>query len=82
VAKIVIDVLFFGLFGVVATWLGAYWGFPSPRLYMCVGYALGLIIYSKSVKITLDFSKKVCYNTVNKISARLKAVRKKGREKA
>ena len=81
VAKIVTDVLFFVAFGVVCGWLGAYFSFPSPRVYMYVGYAVGLIIYLKSVKILLAFLKKVCYNTfIKKIASICKKVRKTDKE--
>ena len=75
-----VDVLFFVAFGVVCTLVSAHYSFPWQRPYMCVGYALGLIISSKSMKILLDFSKKVCYNTFNKLSKRRKGASKRGEE--
>ncbi|MBQ8428134.1 MAG: hypothetical protein IJX18_02640 [Clostridia bacterium] len=82
VAKIVSDVLFFVVFGVLCAWISAYFSFPAPRAYMCVGYAFGLIIYLKSVKILLAFLKKVCYNTfIKKIATACKKVRKTDEEK-
>ena len=81
VAKIVTDVLFFVLFGGLCAWFGAYFSFPAPRAYMYVGYALGLIIYLKSMKILLAFLKKLCYNTfIKKIVAISKKVRRTDKE--
>lgn len=38
--------------------------FPSFRLYMCVGYGLGGIIYLKSLHRILAFFQNLCYNKV------------------
>ena len=79
--KIGADILFFMVFGGICCLLAAQFCFPDHRLYMYVGYALGLLIYSKTLKNLLDFLKKVCYNTINTLSKRICKARKKGKEK-
>ena len=76
----VVDGLFFLLFGVVCALLSARLGFPSPRAYMYFAYVLGFIIYLKSVKISLDFFKRICYNTITKLKVKAKKFPKKDKE--
>ncbi len=79
IAKIVTDSLFFVTFAVVCSLLCARLEFPDHRIYAYAGYLLGLIIYYNTLRITLAFLKKVCYNTlVQKFSKRPK---RKGRGK-
>ena len=80
IATIVIDCLYFVLFGVVCALFSAHYSFPDHRVYRYIAYAIGFIIYLKSVKILLDFLKKVCYNRLTKL-LRVVSARKKGKEK-
>ena len=77
IVEIVVDILFFVFFGLSCSLLSARFGLPSPRGYMYAGYALGLIIYSKTIKILLDFLENVCYNTITKLLKRAKSRLKK-----
>lgn len=46
--------------------------FPSFRLYMALGNAIGLILYLKSVHRIVDFFEKLCYNSFIKAKKRRK----------
>ena len=46
--------------------------FPDVRVYMYAGYALGLIIYLKSLHRILAFLESLCYNKVSKKARRRK----------
>ena len=68
----IFDILFFAVFAVFTVLLGALLKFPDFRAFMGVGYAVGLILYLKSIHRILDFFEKKCYNTVKKAVKRLK----------
>lgn len=70
------DVLFFLSFGIAAVFTAYVFHFPSFRVYMCLGYALGLIIYLKSLHRILAFFQRICYNKINKWIKRRKIRRK------
>ena len=50
--------------------------FPSFRVYMCIGYGFGGIIYLKTLRKVVAFFKKVCYNQVRKLVSNFKKARK------
>ena len=55
----------------------AFWlHFPNFRLYMILGYAIGLIIYSKILHRTLAIFEKVCYNIIVKVAKKAKIKKK------
>ena len=76
------DILFFVICSVVSVCTAFLFAFPSFRVYMWMGYALGGIIYLKSLHIILAFLKNVCYNEiikmVKKAKKREKTLRKEG----
>ena len=77
------DILYFALFSVVAVFTAYTFAFPSFRVYMWIGYALGGIIYLKSLHRILAFLQNVCYNRVTKMIKKAKKREKtlKKREK-
>ena len=80
IATIVIDCLYFALFGAVCALFSAHFLFPAHRAYRYFAYVIGFIIYLKTLKILLDFLKKVCYNRLTKLLSRVFA-RQKDKEK-
>lgn len=50
--------------------------FPDFRLYMILGYAIGLIIYLKILHRTLAIFEKVCYNMFTKVVKKAKSKKK------
>ena len=73
---IALDIAFFVAFGVLCIY-GAYrFCFPSLRFYMWIGYALGYIIYLKTLRRILAFLQKVCYNKAIKVAKKVKAKKK------
>ena len=54
-ANILLDCLFFVFFGACCCQVSAHFALPDHRAYRYIGYAIGLIIYLKSVKNILDF---------------------------
>lgn len=70
------DILFclsFALFGIFSAFM---LDFPSFRVYMCIGYLVGGIIYLKSLHKVVAILKKVCYNVLIKAVKALKKTRK------
>ncbi len=69
-----------GLFGLSF----AFWGiftayafhFPEFRWFMCLGWALGGIIYLKTLRRIVAFLEKVCYNVAVKVAKKAKARKK------
>ena len=73
---IALDVLFFIAFSVYCVF-GSFWcGFPDFRAYMWIGFALGLIIYSKILHRIVAILGKVCYNSFTKIGKKAKKTKK------
>ena len=60
----VIDLLFWLSFALVSIACAFYLRFPSFRLYMWIGYAVGGIIYLKSLRRIVAFFENLCYNKV------------------
>ena len=71
----IFDVAFFSLFALFTVWLSTLLKFPAFRAYMGVGYAVGLILYLKSMHRILDFFEKTCYNRI-KIAVKRRKIRK------
>ena len=76
VVGIAIDMAFFVAFGVLCIY-GAYrFYFPNLRFYMWIGYAIGYIIYLKTLRRILAFLEKVCYNKASKVAKKVKTKKK------
>ena len=73
---ILLDILFCLAFAMVCQIVSVAFHFPDLRLYMLCGYALGFIIYLKSLHRIVAFLKKVCYNTLVRLLKSLKARKK------
>ncbi len=67
-------------FGAAFAMLGIYscflFHFPSFRVYMGIGWLLGGIIYSKTLRIMVAFCEKVCYNVFAKVVKKAKSKKK------
>lgn len=72
----VLDVTFCGCFALLCTFSAFWLGFPSFRFYMWIGYALGFLIYLKTLRRIVAFLQKVCYNVLCKIAKRAKSKKK------
>lgn len=72
VLRLIADVLFFLAFAAFCTWIGNRLGFPNVREYYYVGYAIGLILYSKTFHKAVAFLKNMCYNVTKKVLKWLK----------
>ena len=72
IVDVIFDVLFCLAFCVICVATSAVFRFPDFRIYMWLGYALGGIIYLKSLHRIVAFVEKICYNIL-----RLKAKGKK-----
>lgn len=70
--SIVSDVLFFVLFSIIAVMTAYVFQFPSFRVYMWIGYAVGGLIYLKTLHRILAFLQIVCYNKVTKLIKKAK----------
>ena len=57
-----LDIVFWVTFFVWCVCVSYACNFPSLRLYMWIGYALGGILYLKTLHKIIAFFKKVCYN--------------------
>lgn len=72
----IFDVLFclsFAIWCIFASFLG---DFPSFRIYIWLGYAVGGILYSKILRRIVAFLEKLCYNVLNKMLKWQKSKRK------
>lgn len=74
------DVLFFLAFSAFCIAAAALFALPDFRVYMYLGNLLGLILYWKSIHRILDFSQKVCYNSIRKVLKRRKSTKNSGKK--
>ena len=65
---IALDIAFFAAFTVCTVFAGYLFRFPDFRVYMWIGYALGGIIYLKSLHRIVAFFGNVCYNKITKLA--------------
>ena len=65
--RLTADIAFFALFALLCVWTAAELRFPSFREYYYFGYAIGLILYSKTFHKAVAFFKKLCYNSLKKL---------------
>ena len=69
---VIIDVLFPVIVALTCIFVQFILRFPSFRVYMWIGYALGYIIYLKILRRTLAFLQKLCYNLLAKVLRKAK----------
>lgn len=62
--RVILDVVFYLLSFCVYLFLGYNLHFPSLRIYMIVGFFVGLFLYAKSLHIILANSLKKLYNKI------------------
>ena len=67
----VFDFLFSVLFTILCIFSAYTFNFPSFRLYIWIGYALGGIIYLKTLRKLVAFLQELCYNIVRKALKKL-----------
>ena len=72
----ILDILFCLTFAVFCVFLAVLLHFPNFRVYMIVGYAIGGIIYLKTLHRILAIFENVCYNVILEAVKRLKKARK------
>ena len=73
---ILMDISFFILFAIGCVYCAFLWDFPTIRIYMWMGYALGGVLYWKTLRRILAFLEKVCYNSLAKIAKKAKTKKK------
>ena len=74
--SILLDVTFFIVFALLCVYAAFALDFPNIRVYMWIGYALGGVIYSKTLRRILAFLEKVCYNVLAKLVKKAKTKKK------
>ena len=67
-----LDIAFFISFAVVCVWASYTFRFPDFRTYTWLGYALGGILYLKTLHEIVAFFEKVCYNSITKLIKKAK----------
>ena len=73
---ILLDVAFFAAFAIGGVYFAFRRNFPTQRIYMWIGYALGGVLYSKTLRRILAFFEKVCYNMLVKVANKAKTKKK------
>jgi spore cortex biosynthesis protein YabQ len=73
---ILLDISFFILFSVGCVYFAYLHDFPTIRIYMWIGCALGGVLYWKTLRRILAFLEKVCYNSLAKIAKKAKTKKK------
>lgn len=72
----ILDLLFCASFSMVCIVSAFMLDFPDFRVYMCIGYGVGGIIYLKTLHKVVAIFRKVCYNIAIKVCKSLKKTRK------
>lgn len=72
----ILDALFWIGFTIWCIFAAFLFHFPDFRVYMIVGYGIGLIIYLKILHRIVAFFKKVCYNGLTKMVKKAKNKKK------
>ena len=73
---IALDVACGIIFAIWCIYASFLFNLPYFRAYMCLGWAIGGIIYLKILQIMLAFLKKVCYNVYVKMVKKAKSKEK------
>ena len=76
IVGILLDVAFFVCFGGLCIYTAYRFRFPNLRFYMWIGYAVGGIIYLKTLRRIVAFLEKVCYNKAIKVAKKVKTKKK------
>lgn len=71
-ARVTCDILFFLSFAALCIFLSYAGVLPSFRWYLWLGYALGGILYLKTLRRMVAFLEKLCYNGCKKIGQKAK----------
>ena len=71
IAGVIADAAFCVLSAVFYVFLATKCAFPDFRIFTYVGLALGLLIYSKSLRRVVAFLRKTCYNKLEKLKNRV-----------
>lgn len=74
--SIALDIVFWLAFSILCVAASYQFRFPDFRVYTWIGYAVGGIIYLKSLRRIVAFLENVCYNKLIKIVKRRKIGRK------
>lgn len=80
IAAFLCDAAFFIAFAAFAVFAAVVLRFPTFRVYMWLGYALGGIIYLKTLRRIVAFLENVCYNVVRQKAKSKKKLFEKGDE--
>lgn len=67
-----LDIVFFLLFACVCVFVAYAFKFPDFRAYTWLGYAIGGILYLKTLHEIVAFFQKVCYNSITKLIKKAK----------
>ena len=78
---VILDIAFFLTLSVGYIFTAYAFHFPAFRVYMWIGYAVGLIIYLKTLHKILAFLQIMCYNRLTKVVKRTKKLLFKRRKK-
>ena len=70
---IILDVIYTFGFGILWIYTSFLLKIPDFRIYMCIGWLIGGIIYAKTLRIILAIFKKMCYNTIARIIKKAKS---------
>lgn len=70
------DVVFFLVFAFLCVYTAFFLDFPDIRVYMWIGYALGGLIYAKTLRRILALLEKVCYNSFARLVKKAKTKKK------
>ena len=65
--RFVADVAFFVAFAGLCVFVTSWLCLPAFREYYYVGFALGLVLYLKTLHKAVAFFKKICYNSIRKL---------------
>lgn len=76
ILNIALDVTFFISFSAVSVGFAYVCNLPDIRVYMWIGYVLGLGLYLKTLRRILAFLEKVCYNGFARVVKKAKSKRK------
>ncbi len=76
----VLDVLYYILLSLFCIFVAYLLHFPSFRVYTWVGFALGGVLYLKSLRRMVAFGEKMCYNKIRNIIKTKKKLSKTGDE--
>ena len=71
-----LDVLYCICVAIVCVLGSAFLQFPDFRMYMCLGWGVGGIIYLKILRRILAFFKKLCYNVLVRMVTKAKSKEK------